>query len=31
VFDFILSDADMAELDALDEGTHYAWDPTPVP
>jgi diketogulonate reductase-like aldo/keto reductase len=31
VFDFILSDADMAELDALDEGAHYAWDPTPVP
>ena len=31
VFDFTLSDADMAELDALDEGAHYAWDPTSVP
>jgi diketogulonate reductase-like aldo/keto reductase len=31
VFDFSLDDTDMAELDALDEGDHYAWDPTTVP
>lgn len=31
VFDFALSEADMAALDALDEGVHYSWDPSRVP
>lgn len=31
VFDFALSEADMAALDGLDEGAHYAWDPSRVP
>ncbi len=31
VFDFALSDAQMARLDALDEGLHTTWDPTHAP
>lgn len=31
VFDFTLSAAEMAELDALDERAHYCWDPTDAP
>jgi methylglyoxal/glyoxal reductase len=31
VFDFELSAPEMAALDDLDEGAHYAWDPTNVP
>ncbi len=31
VFDFELRPDDMAALDALDEGRHFAWDPTGVP
>jgi methylglyoxal/glyoxal reductase len=31
VFDFELSDEEMARLDALDEGLHVAWDPTDAP
>jgi len=31
VFDFELGPDDMAALDALDEGRHFAWDPTGVP
>jgi diketogulonate reductase-like aldo/keto reductase len=31
LFDFELSDDEMARLDALDEGLHVAWDPTDVP
>jgi len=31
VFDFDLGPDDMAALDALDEGRHFAWDPTGVP
>jgi methylglyoxal/glyoxal reductase len=31
VFDFELGPDDMAVLDALDEGRHFAWDPTGVP
>jgi diketogulonate reductase-like aldo/keto reductase len=31
LFDFELSDEDMARLDALDEGLHVAWDPTDAP
>jgi len=31
VFDFELAPEDMATLDSLDEGRHFAWDPTGVP
>ena len=31
VFDFDLSDGEMARFDALDEGHREAWDPTDVP
>jgi methylglyoxal/glyoxal reductase len=31
VFDFELGADDMAALDALDEGRHFAWDPSGVP
>ena len=30
VFDFVLSDKDMAGLDAMDAAKHYCWDPTAV-
>jgi hypothetical protein len=30
-FHFELGPDDMAALDALDEGRHFAWDPTGVP
>jgi len=31
LFDFALSHAQMARLDALDEDLHLAWDPTDAP
>ncbi|MBN1596225.1 aldo/keto reductase [candidate division FCPU426 bacterium] len=31
VFDFTLSDGEMARIDALDEGYRTAWDPTQIP
>lgn len=31
VFDFALSEQDMAQLDALDEGLRTSWDPTDAP
>lgn len=31
VFDFVISDEDMAALDALDAGIHTSWDPTDLP
>jgi len=31
VFDLELDPGDMAALDQLDEGRHFAWDPTGVP
>jgi diketogulonate reductase-like aldo/keto reductase len=31
VFDFTISDYDMGELDALNDGTRTSWDPTDIP
>jgi len=31
IWDFSISEADMIELDSLDENLHYDWDPTDVP
>lgn len=30
VFDFELSDEEVKEIDALDEGVHYCWNPETV-
>lgn len=31
IFDFELGEADLAELNGLDQGLHYDWDPTDAP